>query len=41
LNEFIAKVQEFIEYSMKYLKQKSKLTEEDIEKLKSLGYIKK
>jgi len=41
LNEFIAKVKEFIEYSKKYFKQKSDLTEEDIEKLKSLGYIKK
>lgn len=40
LNEFIAKVKEFIEYSKKYLKQRSNLTEEDIEKLKSLGYIK-
>lgn len=41
LNEFIAKVKEFIEYSKKYFKQKSDLTKEDIEKLKSLGYIKK
>ncbi|MCK4556026.1 MAG: sulfatase [Candidatus Aminicenantes bacterium] len=40
LNEFIAKVKEFIEYSKKYLKQRSNLTEEDIKKLKSLGYIK-
>ena len=41
LNEFIAKVHEFIEYSKKYFKQKSELTKEDIDKLKSLGYIKK
>ena len=41
LTEFKANVEEFIEYSKKYLKQRSKLTKEEIEKLKSLGYIKK
>ena len=41
LTEFISNVKDFIEYSKKYYKQKSKLTKEEIEKLKSLGYIKK
>ena len=41
LKQFMTKVQEFIEYSQKYLKQKQELTKEDIKKLKSLGYIKK
>lgn len=40
LKKFITNVEEFIEYSKKYYKQRSKLTKEDIEKLKSLGYIK-
>jgi len=40
LIQFKANVEEFIEYSKKYLKQRSKLTKEEIEKLKSLGYIK-
>ncbi|MGD8536781.1 MAG: sulfatase [Candidatus Aminicenantes bacterium] len=41
LNQFKTNVEEFIEYSKKYFKQRSKLTKEEIEKLKSLGYIKK
>lgn len=41
LKQFMSKVQEFIEYSQKYLKQKSELSKEDIKKLRSLGYIKK
>ena len=41
LKKFMNEVEEFIKYSMKYFKQKSTLTKEDIEKLKSLGYIKK
>ncbi|MFX0206774.1 MAG: hypothetical protein ACFFDT_12375, partial [Candidatus Hodarchaeota archaeon] len=41
LKKFILKIQEFIKYSKKYLKQKSELSKEDLEKLRSLGYIKK
>jgi len=41
LKKFMTKLKEFIEYSEKYYKQKSKLMEKEIEKLKSLGYIKK
>jgi hypothetical protein len=41
LTEFISTVKDFIKYSKKYFKQRSKLTKEEIEKLKSLGYIKK
>jgi arylsulfatase A-like enzyme len=41
LTEFMSNVKDFIEYSKKYFKQRSKLTREEIEKLKSLGYIKK
>ena len=41
LTEFRSNVKDFIEYSKKYFKQRSKLTKEEIEKLKSLGYIKK
>jgi arylsulfatase A-like enzyme len=41
LKKFILKIQEFIKYSKKYLKQRSELSKEDIEKLRSLGYIKK
>jgi len=40
LTQFKVNVEEFIEYSKKYFKQRSKLTKEEIEKLKSLGYIK-
>lgn len=40
LQGYIKNVKEFIEYSKKYYKQKSKLSEEDIKKLKALGYIK-
>ncbi|MDH4258169.1 MAG: sulfatase-like hydrolase/transferase [Candidatus Aminicenantes bacterium] len=40
LKKFMIEVNEFIKYSMKYFRQKSTLTKEDIEKLKSLGYIK-
>lgn len=40
LSKFKVNVEEFIEYSKKYFKQRSKLTKEEIEKLKSLGYIK-
>ena len=41
LVQFKTKVEEFIEYSKKYFKQRDKLTKEEIDKLKSLGYIKK
>ncbi len=41
LKKYMKKVKEFIKFSKKYFKQKSKLSKEDIEKLKSLGYIKK
>jgi arylsulfatase A-like enzyme len=40
LKEFMNTVEKFIEYSKKYHKQRSKLTKEELEKLKSLGYIK-
>lgn len=40
LREYIKKVQEFIKFSEKYFKQKSKLSKDDIKKLKSLGYLK-
>jgi len=39
LRKYMMKVRQFIKYSKKYLKQKSKLSKEDLEKLKSLGYI--
>jgi arylsulfatase A-like enzyme len=41
LKRFILRIQEFIKYSQKYLKQRSNLSKEDLEKLRSLGYIKK
>ncbi|MGD2246239.1 MAG: sulfatase [Candidatus Aminicenantes bacterium] len=41
LDEFVKEVQEYIELTEKYLKRKSQLSKEDIEKLRSLGYIKK
>jgi arylsulfatase A-like enzyme len=40
LREFIMEVRKFVEYSKKYHKQRSKLTKEELAKLKSLGYIK-
>jgi len=40
LREFMMTVKKFIEYSKKFHKQRSKLTKEELEKLKSLGYIK-
>jgi arylsulfatase A-like enzyme len=40
LREFMLNVEKFIEYSKKFHKQRSKLTKEELEKLKSLGYIK-
>lgn len=40
LIQFKDKVEKFIEYSKKYFKQRSKLTKEEIEILRSLGYIK-
>jgi arylsulfatase A-like enzyme len=40
LREFMNNVEKFIEYSKKYHKQRSELTKEELEKLKSLGYIK-
>jgi arylsulfatase A-like enzyme len=40
LIEFINMVKKFIEYSKKYYKQRSKLSKEELEKLRSLGYIK-
>jgi arylsulfatase A-like enzyme len=40
LREFILTVGKFIEYSKKYHKNRSSLTKEELEKLKSLGYIK-
>lgn len=40
LQEFMTTVKEFIKYSKKYHKQRSRLTEEELEKLKALGYIK-
>lgn len=39
LRKYMMKVRQFIKYSKKYLKQKSKFSKEDLEKLKSLGYI--
>lgn len=39
LRKYMMKVQKFIKYSKKYLRQKSKLSNDDFEKLKSLGYI--
>lgn len=41
LRKYMKKVKEFIKLSKRYFKQKSILSKEDIEKLKSLGYIKK
>ena len=40
LEEFMAKVEKFIEYSKKFHKQRSNLTKEELERLKALGYIK-
>jgi len=40
LKEFMKNVEEFIKYSKKYYKQRSELTKEELEKLRSLGYIK-
>ena len=40
LTEFMKKVQEFRKLSLQYHKQRSKLTKEELERLKSLGYIK-
>ncbi len=37
---YMNKVEKYIEYSKKYYKQRSKLTKEELETLKSLGYIK-
>ena len=41
LEDYIKKIQEYIEFTEKYLKKKSQLSKEDLEKLRSLGYIKK
>ena len=41
LKRFILRIQEFIKYSRNYYKQRSKLSKEELEKLRSLGYIKK
>jgi len=40
LKGFMQEVQEFIEYSKKFYKQRSELTEEELKRLKALGYIK-
>lgn len=40
LAAFMKDVQDFIEYSKKYHKQRSNLTAEELERLKALGYIK-
>jgi arylsulfatase A-like enzyme len=40
LRDFMMIVGKFIEYSKKYHKQRSRLTKEELAKLKSLGYIK-
>lgn len=40
LRQFIQEVQKFIEYSKKFHKQRSKITKEELERLKALGYIK-
>ncbi len=40
LEKFKKDVLDFIEYSKKYYRQRSKLTEEELKKLKALGYIK-
>ncbi len=40
LEKFIVDVEDFIEYTKKYYRQRSKLTKEEMEKLKALGYIK-
>jgi arylsulfatase A-like enzyme len=40
LEKFMSDVQDFIEYSKKYYRQRSKLTKEELDKLKALGYIK-
>jgi len=39
LIKYVLRVQKFLELSKKYFKQSSKLSKEDIEKLKALGYI--
>jgi arylsulfatase A-like enzyme len=40
LKEFMKNVEDFIKYSKKFYTQRSKLTKKELEKLKSLGYIK-
>lgn len=40
LREFMNNVEEFIKLSKRFRKQRSKLTKEEMERLKSLGYIK-
>jgi len=40
LEKFMGDVEDFIEYTKKYYRQRSKLTKEELEKLKALGYIK-
>lgn len=39
LAKYVAQVKKYIEYTAKYSKQKSNLSPEDIEQLRSLGYI--
>ncbi len=41
LEDFVKEVQKYIELTEKYLRKRSQLSKEDIEKLRSLGYIKK
>ncbi len=40
LDAFMKDVQDFIEFSKKYHKQRANLTEEELERLRALGYIK-
>jgi len=40
LEAFIKDIQDFIEFSKKYHRQRTNLTEEELERLKALGYIK-
>ncbi len=40
LKKFMKDVQDFIKYSEKYHKQRSRLTKKELERLKALGYIK-
>ena len=41
LQDFVKEVQKYIDLTEKYLRKRSQLSKEDIEKLRSLGYIKK